>query len=277
MLGWLPNTVAAAAAACRRLLAGSRRLLVRAAAVPPTFSSGSSGSTAQQHAPAAQLQRRELLSLAAAAVLVGAGAGPALADEAEAAGTAQTTTYTDAEDKFRWVGKAAAELVALGGAGRCGPRPCYQACPQQLAGPKVELQQTAAAHVPALLALCTPAPRSITVPAGWEQGAGAIGEAGTLTSQQARFSNAAGLRRVVAFVPAGKPQVSVAVTVQFIGPDYTKLGSFGTATDFATVRKRGLGCWLGWLGCFCCAVAGCWMAGWAAGCLRPGRCEGERG
>ncbi|KAI7840488.1 hypothetical protein COHA_005789 [Chlorella ohadii] len=75
---------------------------------------------------------------------------------------------------------------------------------------------------------------SITVPAGWEQGAGAIGDAGTLTSQQARFSNAAGLRKVVAFVPPGKPEVSVAITIQYIAPDFTALGSFGSATDFAT-------------------------------------------
>ncbi|PRW58834.1 psbP domain-containing chloroplastic [Chlorella sorokiniana] len=75
---------------------------------------------------------------------------------------------------------------------------------------------------------------SITVPAGWEQGIGAIGEAGTLTSQQSRFSNAAGLRRVVAFVPPGKPEVSVAITIQYIAPDFTAMGSFGTATDFAT-------------------------------------------
>lgn len=55
---------------------------------------------------------------------------------------------------------------------------------------------------------------SIEVPAGWVQGSGTIGDAGTLTSQQARFSNAAGLRKVVAFLPEGKPEVSVAVTVQ---------------------------------------------------------------
>lgn len=29
------------------------------------------------------------------------------------------------------------------------------------------------------------------------------------------------LRRVVAFVPPGKPEVSVAVTIQFISPDFT--------------------------------------------------------
>ncbi|KAI3438981.1 hypothetical protein D9Q98_001395 [Chlorella vulgaris] len=75
---------------------------------------------------------------------------------------------------------------------------------------------------------------SIEVPAGWVQGSGTIGDAGTLTSQQARFSNAAGLRKVVAFLPEGKPEVSVAVTVQFLGADYTGLGSFGTAQDFAT-------------------------------------------
>lgn len=55
---------------------------------------------------------------------------------------------------------------------------------------------------------------SIEVPAGWVQASGAIGEAGTLTSTQARFSNAAGLRKVVAFLPEGRPGVSVAVTVQ---------------------------------------------------------------
>lgn len=86
---------------------------------------------------------------------------------------------------------------------------------------------------------------SITVPAGWEQGTGAIGEAGTLTSNQARFSNAAGLRRVVAFVPPGNPQVSVAVTVQFIGPDYTQLSSFGKADDFAAVRGGWQSGWVG--------------------------------
>jgi len=35
-----------------------------------------------------------------------------------------------------------------------------------------------------------------------------------LLPPQARFSNAAGMRRVVAFVPEGKPEVSVAVTIQ---------------------------------------------------------------
>jgi hypothetical protein len=55
---------------------------------------------------------------------------------------------------------------------------------------------------------------SIAVPAGWAQGTGSIGEAGALTTNQARFSNAAGLRRVVAFFPEGKPDVSVAITVQ---------------------------------------------------------------
>jgi hypothetical protein len=46
------------------------------------------------------------------------------------------------------------------------------------------------------------------------QGSGTIGQEGTLTTNQARFSNAAGLRRVVAFVPEDKPDVSVAITVQ---------------------------------------------------------------
>ncbi|PSC73435.1 domain-containing 3 [Micractinium conductrix] len=75
---------------------------------------------------------------------------------------------------------------------------------------------------------------SIAVPAGWEQGVGAIGSEGTLTSAQARFSNAAGMRRVVAFVPEGKPDVSVAVTIQFLAADFTKMGSLGSAYDFAS-------------------------------------------
>lgn len=75
---------------------------------------------------------------------------------------------------------------------------------------------------------------SITVPGGWVQGSGAIGQEGTLTSNQARFSNAAGLRRVVAFAPEGNPAVSVAVTIQFLAPDFTRMGSLGTAQDFAT-------------------------------------------
>lgn len=29
------------------------------------------------------------------------------------------------------------------------------------------------------------------------------------------------LRRVVAFVPPGKPEVSVAITIQYIAPDFT--------------------------------------------------------
>lgn len=55
---------------------------------------------------------------------------------------------------------------------------------------------------------------SIEVPSGWALATGAFGEEGTLTTNQARFSNAAGLRRVVAFLPEDKPEVSVAVTIQ---------------------------------------------------------------
>ena len=44
---------------------------------------------------------------------------------------------------------------------------------------------------------------SIAVPAGWERGEGALGEAGTLTSQQARFSNSAGVSAGCVEAPVG--------------------------------------------------------------------------
>jgi hypothetical protein len=82
-------------------------------------------------------------------------------------------------------------------------------------------EEPAAAAAPAAAAPASPTiytdPEdkfSIEVPAGWVQASGAFGEAGTLTTTQERFSNAAGLRKVVAFLPEGRSGVSVAVTIQ---------------------------------------------------------------
>eukprot|EP00889_Picochlorum_renovo_P004975 jgi/Picre1/32005/NNA_007353.t1 len=48
-----------------------------------------------------------------------------------------------------------------------------------------------------------------------------------------RFSNAAGMQRVVGFYPALNPdRASIAITVKTPGADYTGLGSFGSAIDF---------------------------------------------
>lgn len=52
-------------------------------------------------------------------------------------------------------------------------------------------------------------------------------------------------------MPPGKPEVSVAITIQYIAPDFTALGSFGSATDFATVG----------VGVMCAAVLGCSRSG----------------
>lgn len=67
---------------------------------------------------------------------------------------------------------------------------------------------------------------TIAVPPGWVQGAG------DLSGPRNKYSNSEGLRRVVAWFPVGKPEVTVAVTVTTIGPDFTQMGSFGTAQMF---------------------------------------------
>lgn len=69
---------------------------------------------------------------------------------------------------------------------------------------------------------------SILVPAEWTLGTGDLGG-----KKMDRFSNAAGMQRVVGFYPALNPdQASIAVTVKTPGADYTGLGSFGSAIDF---------------------------------------------
>ncbi len=66
----------------------------------------------------------------------------------------------------------------------------------------------------------------IMVPSNWESGSG------DLNPNTSRFSNTAGLSRVVGFVPPGKSGVNVSVTVTPLGADYTSLGSFGTPQIF---------------------------------------------
>lgn len=69
---------------------------------------------------------------------------------------------------------------------------------------------------------------SILVPAGWALGTGDLGQ-----KKMDRFSNAAGMQRVVGFYPALNPdRASIAITVKTPGADYTGLGSFGSAIDF---------------------------------------------
>lgn len=74
---------------------------------------------------------------------------------------------------------------------------------------------------------------SIHVPRGWIMGNGSLGEKRT-----DRFSNAAGMQRVLGWVPVsdGIPSesaaTSIAVTIKTPGADYTGLGSFGTPQDF---------------------------------------------
>eukprot|EP00890_Picochlorum_soloecismus_P003687 jgi/Picsp_1/4319/NSC_01827-R1_domain-containing protein len=71
---------------------------------------------------------------------------------------------------------------------------------------------------------------AISFPSGWLLGKGDIG--GT----KSRFSNGAGLQQVFAWYPPTEEMVSgksLAVTVKSAGPDYTSLGSFGTAEQFA--------------------------------------------
>ncbi|GAB4816620.1 hypothetical protein N2152v2_003666 [Parachlorella kessleri] len=67
---------------------------------------------------------------------------------------------------------------------------------------------------------------TIAVPDGWLSGEG------DLLPPANRFSNTAGMARVVGFAPPGKSDVNVSITVTPIGPDYTRLGSFGDAQTF---------------------------------------------
>ena len=62
---------------------------------------------------------------------------------------------------------------------------------------------------------------SFKVPAGWEK---ALGD----TSPDPRSS-----RAVVAFYPPGDPDVNVNVVATALGADYQRMGSFGSADDFA--------------------------------------------
>jgi hypothetical protein len=74
---------------------------------------------------------------------------------------------------------------------------------------------------------------SLTVPAGWQLGTGdALGGAAS-SDPKARFSNAAGLQRVVAFIPPSTSDVNLAITVRTPSADFTSLGSFGTAQQWA--------------------------------------------
>lgn len=67
---------------------------------------------------------------------------------------------------------------------------------------------------------------SLQVPDGWASGEG------DLTPNTNRFSNTAGMSRVVGFAPPGRPDVNISVTITNIGADYTALGSFGNAQTF---------------------------------------------
>ena len=49
---------------------------------------------------------------------------------------------------------------------------------------------------------------------------------------RAAYSNAAGLQRVIAFVPEATPDVNLAITVRTPAADFTSLGSFGTAIQW---------------------------------------------
>ena len=68
----------------------------------------------------------------------------------------------------------------------------------------------------------------IEVPANWTQGEGSLGD-----KKQDRFSNAAGMQRVVGWVSPSSPTTSLAVTVKTPGADYVGLGSFGRVDDWA--------------------------------------------
>lgn len=69
---------------------------------------------------------------------------------------------------------------------------------------------------------------SISVPQGWTMGTGNLGD-----KKSDRFSNAAGMQRVLGWAPAdANSATSIAVTIKTPGADYTGLGSFGTAQDF---------------------------------------------
>ena len=68
----------------------------------------------------------------------------------------------------------------------------------------------------------------IDVPANWTQGEGSLGN-----KKQDRFSNAAGMQRVVGWVSPTSQTTSLAVTVKTPGADYTGLGSFGRVDDWA--------------------------------------------
>jgi hypothetical protein len=73
---------------------------------------------------------------------------------------------------------------------------------------------------------------SLTVPAGWAQGSGGAVGGMDPNDKRARFSNAAGLQRVIAFLPPGTPDVNLAITVRTPSADFTSLGSFGTAQQW---------------------------------------------
>jgi hypothetical protein len=72
---------------------------------------------------------------------------------------------------------------------------------------------------------------SISVPQGWTMGTGNLGN-----KKPDRFSNAAGMQRVLGWAPTNgnsdTSATSIAVTIKTPGADYTGLGSFGTAQDF---------------------------------------------
>lgn len=71
---------------------------------------------------------------------------------------------------------------------------------------------------------------AISFPSGWLIGKGDIG------GKKTRFSNGAGVQQVFAWYPPSEEMVSgksLAVTVKTAGADYTSLGSFGTAEQFA--------------------------------------------
>lgn len=80
---------------------------------------------------------------------------------------------------------------------------------------------------------------TITVPSGWVKGSGMLGEGAASNkeaSYRSRFSNGAGLQRLVAWVPpdtsVNDAAINLAVTVKTPAADYTSLGSFGSASDF---------------------------------------------
>lgn len=72
----------------------------------------------------------------------------------------------------------------------------------------------------------------LEVPSNWSTGSGDLFGDPSSSSQTNRFSNGAGLKRVVAFYPPDTPSVSISITASTVGPDYTSLGSFGSAIDW---------------------------------------------